>query len=48
VGIEPGTNGPAVSALELRRYEVHGTASLLRFVVDLWLGRPLLRPPTRP
>ena len=48
VGIQPGTNGPAVSTLELRRYEVHGTASLLRFVIDLWLGRPLLRPPNRP
>lgn len=47
VGIQPGTNGPAVSALDLRRYEVHGTASLLRFAVDLWLGRPLLRPPKR-
>jgi peptidoglycan/xylan/chitin deacetylase (PgdA/CDA1 family) len=47
VGIQPGTNGPAVAALDLRRYEVHGTASLLRFVVDLWLGRPLLRPRNR-
>jgi peptidoglycan/xylan/chitin deacetylase (PgdA/CDA1 family) len=47
VGIQPGTNGPAVPALALRRYEVHGTASLLRFVVDLWLGQQLLRPPNR-
>lgn len=44
VGIKPGTNGPAVSRWDLRRYEVRGTASLLRFVVDLWLGRPLLPP----
>jgi len=44
VGIRPGTNGPAVSRWDLRRYEVRGTASLLRFVIDLWLGRPLLQP----
>jgi peptidoglycan/xylan/chitin deacetylase (PgdA/CDA1 family)/GT2 family glycosyltransferase len=44
VGIKPGTNGPAVPLWDLRRYEVHGTASLLRFVVDLWFGRPLLKP----
>jgi GT2 family glycosyltransferase/peptidoglycan/xylan/chitin deacetylase (PgdA/CDA1 family) len=47
VGIRPGTNGPAVSLWDLRRYEVRGTASLLRFAVDLWLGRPLLRPRDR-
>jgi glycosyltransferase involved in cell wall biosynthesis len=47
VGIKPGTNGPAVSRWDLRRYEVRGTAPLLRFVVDLWLGRPLLQPRDR-
>jgi hypothetical protein len=41
------TNGPAVSRWELRRYEVRGTSSLLRFVVDLWLGRPLVQPRDR-
>lgn len=47
VGIKPGTNGPAVSRWELRRYEVRGTSLLLRFIVDLWLGRPLLQPRDR-
>jgi glycosyltransferase involved in cell wall biosynthesis/peptidoglycan/xylan/chitin deacetylase (PgdA/CDA1 family) len=48
VGIKPGTNGPAVSLWDLRRYEVRGTASFVRFVVDLWLGAPLFRPRDRP
>ncbi len=47
VGIKPGTNGPGVSMWELRRYEVRGTSWLLRFIVDLWLGRPLLKPRDR-
>ena len=41
-GIARGTNGPAVPLENLRRLEVDGTRSLLRFVVDLWLGRPLV------
>lgn len=42
--IEPGANGPAVPLDNLRRLEVTGTRSLLRFAVDLWLGRPLVAP----
>ena len=38
VGITPGLNGQAVPARELRRLEVWGTRSLIRFAVDLWLG----------
>lgn len=38
VGIAPGPNGQAVPDDELRRLEVWGTRSLLRFAIDLWLG----------
>ena len=38
VGITPGPNGQAVPASELRRLEVWGTRSLIRFAADLWLG----------
>jgi glycosyltransferase involved in cell wall biosynthesis/peptidoglycan/xylan/chitin deacetylase (PgdA/CDA1 family) len=38
VGITPGPNGQAVPSCELRRLEVWGTRSLVRFAVDLWLG----------
>jgi peptidoglycan/xylan/chitin deacetylase (PgdA/CDA1 family) len=38
VGISPGPNGQAVPATELRRLEVWGTRSLIRFAADLWLG----------
>jgi peptidoglycan/xylan/chitin deacetylase (PgdA/CDA1 family) len=44
LGIEPGLNGPAVPVHRLRRLEVRGTSSLLRFALDLWLGRPLRDP----
>ena len=47
LGISPGTNGPAVPLENLRRLEVEGTRSLLRFVVDLWLGRALVEPRDR-
>ena len=42
LGIAPGTNGPAIPLENLRRLEVEGRRSLARFVVDLWLGRPLV------
>lgn len=44
VGIQPGANGPAVSPHDLRRLEVTGRVSILRFALELWLGLPL-RPP---
>jgi glycosyltransferase involved in cell wall biosynthesis/peptidoglycan/xylan/chitin deacetylase (PgdA/CDA1 family) len=40
-GIDPGSNGPAVPLNDLRRLEVRGTRRLLRFAIELWLGRPL-------
>ena len=40
-GVQPGANCPAVPIHDLRRIEVRGTRSLIRFAVDLWLGRPL-------
>ena len=40
-GIDPGTNGPAVPSNDLRRLEVHGTRSLPRFALEVWLGFPL-------
>jgi peptidoglycan/xylan/chitin deacetylase (PgdA/CDA1 family) len=43
-GIEPGPNGPAISIHDLRRMEVMGTTSILRFAADLWLGRPVRSP----
>ncbi|HZC28728.1 MAG TPA: polysaccharide deacetylase family protein [Gaiellaceae bacterium] len=45
VGIEPGFNGPAVPLHRLRRLEVRGTRSIVRFALELWLGRPLRDPP---
>lgn len=39
--IEPGANGPAIPVERLRRLEVRGTRSLLGFMIDVWLGRPL-------
>jgi GT2 family glycosyltransferase/peptidoglycan/xylan/chitin deacetylase (PgdA/CDA1 family) len=44
VGIEPGLNGPAVPLHRLRRLEVYGTRSLVRFALELRLGRPLRDP----
>jgi glycosyltransferase involved in cell wall biosynthesis len=41
--MEPGTNGPAVPLGNLRRLEVYGTRSLVRFVVQLWLTQPLFK-----
>ena len=40
-GVQPGANGPAVPVHELRRIEVRGTHSVVRFAMELWLGRPL-------
>lgn len=37
-GVEPGVNGPATPSHGLRRIEVRGTDSFLRFVLTLWLG----------
>jgi glycosyltransferase involved in cell wall biosynthesis/peptidoglycan/xylan/chitin deacetylase (PgdA/CDA1 family) len=39
--LEPGTNGPAVPLHNLRRLEVFGNRSLLRFALQLWLAQPL-------
>jgi peptidoglycan/xylan/chitin deacetylase (PgdA/CDA1 family) len=38
VGIREGLNGPATSPFSLRRTEIRGTDSLLRFALALWLG----------
>jgi glycosyltransferase involved in cell wall biosynthesis/peptidoglycan/xylan/chitin deacetylase (PgdA/CDA1 family) len=38
-GIEEGRNSPGTPAFALRRVEVHGTDSLLRFALTLALGR---------
>jgi peptidoglycan/xylan/chitin deacetylase (PgdA/CDA1 family) len=38
-GIEEGRNSPGTPAFALRRCEVHGTDSLLRFALTLALGR---------
>jgi glycosyltransferase involved in cell wall biosynthesis/peptidoglycan/xylan/chitin deacetylase (PgdA/CDA1 family) len=38
-GIEEGRNSPGTPAFALRRVEVHGTDSLLRFVLTLALGK---------
>jgi len=37
-GIEPGLNGPGRSEFDLRRTEIRGTDSLLRFALAVWLG----------
>jgi glycosyltransferase involved in cell wall biosynthesis/peptidoglycan/xylan/chitin deacetylase (PgdA/CDA1 family) len=37
-GIEAGVNGPSTPAHNLRRIEIRGTDSFLRFVLTLWLG----------
>src|SRR5690349_8292741 len=37
-GIEPGRNRPNCEPFALRRLEVRGTDSLLRFALTLWLG----------
>jgi peptidoglycan/xylan/chitin deacetylase (PgdA/CDA1 family)/GT2 family glycosyltransferase len=42
-----GMNSPATSKFELRRTEVRGTDSLLRFVLALWLGDDHLPPHPR-
>jgi len=38
-GIEEGRNSPGTPALALRRVEIHGTDSLLRFALTLALGK---------
>jgi glycosyltransferase involved in cell wall biosynthesis/peptidoglycan/xylan/chitin deacetylase (PgdA/CDA1 family) len=38
-GIEEGRNSPGTPALALRRIEIHGTDSLLRFTLTLALGK---------
>jgi peptidoglycan/xylan/chitin deacetylase (PgdA/CDA1 family)/glycosyltransferase involved in cell wall biosynthesis len=42
-GVEPGTNRAAMPPLALRRIEIHGTDSLLRFALTLWLGAGVRR-----
>ena len=37
-GIDPGRNRPSCDLFALKRLEVRGTDSLLRFAVTLWLG----------
>jgi peptidoglycan/xylan/chitin deacetylase (PgdA/CDA1 family) len=37
-GVEPGRNRPSCDPYALKRFEVRGTDSLLRFAVTLWLG----------
>jgi peptidoglycan/xylan/chitin deacetylase (PgdA/CDA1 family)/GT2 family glycosyltransferase len=37
-GIEPGRNQPSCDLYALKRFEVRGTDSLLRFATTLWLG----------
>ena len=36
--IAPGPNWPATDSFELHRFEVHGTDSLFRFALMVWLG----------
>jgi glycosyltransferase involved in cell wall biosynthesis/peptidoglycan/xylan/chitin deacetylase (PgdA/CDA1 family) len=36
--VEPGVNGPSTPSHGLRRIEIRGTDSFLRFVLTLWLG----------
>jgi peptidoglycan/xylan/chitin deacetylase (PgdA/CDA1 family) len=43
-GVEPGSNRAATPPLALRRNEIHGTDSLLRFALTAWLGTALRRP----
>jgi peptidoglycan/xylan/chitin deacetylase (PgdA/CDA1 family) len=38
-GIEEGRNSPGTPAFALRRVEIHGTDSLLRFALTLGLGK---------
>jgi peptidoglycan/xylan/chitin deacetylase (PgdA/CDA1 family) len=38
-GLEPGPNTAAVPRFALRRIDVYGTDSVLRFAVSVWLGR---------
>jgi len=38
-GIEPGRNRPSCDPYALKRLEVRGTDSLLRFAMTLWLGK---------
>jgi hypothetical protein len=40
-GIEPGGNSPGRPDFELRRTEIRGTDSLLRFALAVWLGDSL-------
>ena len=42
--VRTGMNSPATPESELRRTEVYGTDSILRFVLSLWLGDDLLPP----
>ncbi len=43
-GIRPGRNRPSCELFALRRFEIRGTDSLLRFALTLWLGEtPRLR-----
>jgi peptidoglycan/xylan/chitin deacetylase (PgdA/CDA1 family)/GT2 family glycosyltransferase len=37
-GIEPGRNRPSCDLYALKRFEIRGTDSLLRFATTLWLG----------
>ncbi len=37
-GVDSGRNRPTCDLFALRRFEVHGTDSLLRFALTLWLG----------
>lgn len=36
---QSGVNDPAISLFALRRTEIHGKASLLRFALTLWVGK---------
>lgn len=38
-GIDPGFNDAATPLFRLRRTEILGTCSLLRFALALWLGK---------
>jgi peptidoglycan/xylan/chitin deacetylase (PgdA/CDA1 family) len=42
-GTDPGRNRPSCDLYALRRLEVRGTDSLLRFALALWLGGPRRR-----
>jgi peptidoglycan/xylan/chitin deacetylase (PgdA/CDA1 family)/glycosyltransferase involved in cell wall biosynthesis len=46
-GVRTGMNTPATPEFELRRTEVYGTDSFLRFVLALWLGDDYLPPRRR-